>query len=40
VKKDLGVTIRCIPHDAEEESGRCVISGEPSSRRVIFAKSY
>lgn len=40
VKKDLNVTIRCIPNDAEPESGTCVISGEPSQRRVIFAKSY
>ena len=40
VKNDLGVTIRCIPLDAEEESGKCIISGEPSFRRVIFAKSY
>ncbi|HEV7738462.1 MAG TPA: proline--tRNA ligase [Chlamydiales bacterium] len=40
VKKDLNVTIRCIPLDAEPEQGKCVISGAPSSRRVIFAKSY
>ena len=40
VKKDLNVTIRCIPLDGEAESGRCVISGEKSERRVIFAKSY
>lgn len=40
VKKDLGVTIRCIPFDAKEEPGACVISGEPSARRVIFGKSY
>ena len=40
VKNDLGVTIRCIPLDAEEEQGKCIISGEPSFRRVIFAKSY
>jgi len=40
VKKDLGVTIRCIPLDAPEEHGKCVISGEPSTRRVIFAKAY
>jgi prolyl-tRNA synthetase len=40
VQNDLGVTIRCIPLDSEEEPGRCVISGEPSRRRVIFAKSY
>ena len=40
VRNDLGVTIRCIPSDAEEEPGTCVISGKPSMRRVIFAKAY
>jgi prolyl-tRNA synthetase len=40
VKKDLNVTIRCIPLDAEVEHGKCVISGAKSSRRVIYAKSY
>jgi prolyl-tRNA synthetase len=40
VKKDLNVTIRCIPLDSPEEEGLCVISGKKSSRRVIFAKSY
>ena len=40
VKKDLNVTIRCIPLDSEEEIGTCVISGKKSLRRVIFAKSY
>lgn len=40
VKKDLNVTIRCIPLDTPEEEGLCVISGKKSRRRVIFAKSY
>jgi prolyl-tRNA synthetase len=40
VKEDLNVTIRCIPLDAPEEEGVCVISGKKSRRRVIFAKSY
>jgi prolyl-tRNA synthetase len=40
VKEDLNVTIRCIPLDAPQEEGKCVITGEPSSRRVIFAKAY
>ena len=40
VKKDLNVTIRCIPLDSKEEIGTCVISGKKSLRRVIFAKSY
>lgn len=40
VKRDLNVTIRCIPLDSPEEAGLCVISGKPSQRRVLFAKSY
>ncbi|NLD98678.1 MAG: proline--tRNA ligase [Fibrobacter sp.] len=40
IKNDLNVTIRCIPLDAQQEQGKCVITGEPSSRRVIFAKAY
>ena len=40
VKQDLNVTIRCIPLDSPPEPGKCVITGEPSSRRVIFAKAY
>ncbi len=39
IKEDLKVTIRCIPFEADER-GRCVITGEPSARRVVFAKSY
>jgi prolyl-tRNA synthetase len=38
--KDLKVTIRCIPLDAKEESGRCIFTGKPSRRRVVFAKAY
>jgi prolyl-tRNA synthetase len=43
VKNDLRVTIRCIPFDDPAhppDTGRCVISGEPSPRRVLWAKSY
>jgi prolyl-tRNA synthetase len=40
IRADLGVTIRCIPLDAPEEKGTCVITGKPSDRRVIFAKAY
>lgn len=40
IKDDLKVTIRCIPLDAPEEAGRCVVSGRPSQRRVLWAKSY
>ena len=39
IKNDLKVTIRCIPFGTHEEPGKCVITGEPSARRVVFAKS-
>ncbi len=39
--KDLTkATIRCIPLDAVEEAGSCVFTGNPSSKRVLFAKAY
>jgi prolyl-tRNA synthetase len=38
--KELKVTIRCIPLDAPQEAGKCVITGKPSTRRVLFAKAY
>src|SRR5690606_14455904 len=38
--RELKVTVRCIPLDPEEEEGRCVITGKPSKRRLVFAKAY
>ena len=39
--KDLTkATIRCIALDAIEEKGSCILTGKPSSRRVLFAKAY
>ncbi|MEP6929851.1 MAG: proline--tRNA ligase [Flavobacterium sp.] len=39
--KDLTkATIRCIPLDALEEAGTCVFTGNPSAKRVLFAKAY
>ncbi len=40
IKTDLRVTIRCIPFDAKEEEGKCVVCGAPSAKRVLWAKSY
>ena len=40
IKEELKVTIRCVPRDGEAEPGICPFSGKPSSRRVVFAKSY
>ncbi|MEC4117778.1 proline--tRNA ligase [Myroides phaeus] len=39
--KDLTkATIRCIPIDRKEEEGVCVLTGQPSKGRVLFAKAY
>src|SRR2546429_5064613 len=40
IKDDLKVTIRVIPFDSSGEPGQCIFTGEPSSRRVVWAKSY
>jgi prolyl-tRNA synthetase len=40
IKDDLKVTIRVIPLDIPAEPGRCIFTGEPSARRVIWAKAY
>jgi prolyl-tRNA synthetase len=39
--KDLTkATIRCIPLDSVEEAGSCILTGNSSGRRVLFAKAY
>ena len=40
VKEKLSVTIRCIPLEKNPEPGKCIFTGEPSARRVVWAKSY
>jgi len=40
IKEETKATIRCIPFDAPEEDGKCIYSGKPSKRRVLFARSY
>jgi len=41
IKKDLSVTIRCIPlEDKAGGAGKCIFTGEPSKQRVVFAKAY
>jgi prolyl-tRNA synthetase len=40
IKNETKATIRCIPLDAPEEAGTCVYSGNPSNKRVIFARAY
>jgi len=40
IKKATKATIRCIPYAAKEEEGKCVISGNTSAKRVLFARAY
>ncbi len=40
IKEATKATIRCIPFNVPEEEGRCIYTGKPSHRRVLFARSY
>ncbi len=40
IKEETKATIRCIPIAAKNEEGTCLVSGKPSSKRVLFAKAY
>jgi prolyl-tRNA synthetase len=40
IKDETKATIRCIPFDSPEEEGKCMVTGKPSKRRVVFAVAY
>ena len=40
IKNDTKATIRCIPLDGDKTPGVCMVSGKPSTQRVVFARSY
>ncbi|GAL84149.1 prolyl-tRNA synthetase [Sporocytophaga myxococcoides] len=40
IKEETKATIRCIPLDAKEEPGKCIYTGKPSTKRVVFARAY
>jgi len=40
IKNKTKATIRCIPLDAKQEDGVCILTGKKSVRRVLFAKAY
>tara|TARA_R110002050_G_scaffold1281_4_gene9270 strand:- start:20 stop:1495 length:1476 start_codon:yes stop_codon:yes gene_type:complete len=40
IKNETKATIRCIPIDVKLEEGVCIVTGKPSSKRVLFAKAY
>jgi prolyl-tRNA synthetase len=33
-------TVRCIPFGRAKEAGKCMVTGNPSEGRVVFAKAY
>jgi prolyl-tRNA synthetase len=40
IKNETKATIRCIPLNVKKEEGRCMVTGNPSKERVLFAKAY
>lgn len=40
IKELTKATIRCIPLDNPEENGKCILTGNPSKQRVLFARAY
>jgi prolyl-tRNA synthetase len=40
IKELTKATIRCIPLDNPLEDGVCILTGKPSTQRVLFAKAY
>ena len=40
IKELTKATIRCIPFDNKEEAGKCILTGNPSTQRVLFARAY
>ena len=40
IKEETKATIRCLPLDGDMTPGVCMVTGKPSARRVLFARSY
>ncbi len=40
IKEKTKATIRCIPLNNPQEAGQCVLTGKPSTQRVVFARAY
>lgn len=40
IQQETKATIRCIPMDITPEAGTCMVTGNPSAQRVVFAKAY
>ena len=40
VQEETQATIRCLPFDGPVEPGTCMVTGNPSAKRVVFARAY
>lgn len=40
IKDETKATIRCIPLENSQEAGKCILTGKPSTQRVVFARAY
>lgn len=40
IKEQTKATIRCIPLNNKLEDGKCILTGNPSTQRVLFARAY
>ncbi len=40
IQQETKATIRCIPFEFGKEEGKCMVTGKPSTQRVVFAKAY
>jgi prolyl-tRNA synthetase len=40
IAAETKATIRCIPFSRSKEAGKCMVTGQPSAGRVVFAKAY
>lgn len=40
IKEMTKATIRCIPLNNVQEAGKCILTGNPSTQRVLFARAY
>ena len=40
IKEQTKATIRCIPLNNKQEEGKCILTGNPSKQRVLFARAY
>ncbi|MDR1896230.1 MAG: proline--tRNA ligase [Prevotellaceae bacterium] len=40
IKEETKATIRCIPLEGDATPGKCMVTGQYSDRRVVFARNY